>query len=444
MASGAERATNEVRRALGGRRLIWFGTRGEDGEGIEGIPEFAGCFSLIAPLRREGRSYEVEVCLEEMRGARPDTYTYELDLDRSGEALEFRRGMLGWAREPCVVMTYGSTGLVSSLAYSMAETVTLAGPLNERQSAFNHKPWVERGLASRGVRGVEWRYVSIEHPAVVKELVAREPRVLRANRTAGGVGLALARCEEDVGRFWAEREDPFVAVAPLVEGTPVNFSGCVFGDGSVRLHPASVQLIGIPSCTTQRFGYCGNDFGALAGLVGEEQLGQIDLMGREIGAWLYEERYLGAFGVDAIVSGDTVLFTELNPRFQGSSALSAAVARELGAPDLYLDHLAASLGLAAPSGGLSIPEWTARQPALSRVVVHNTAPQSVIREGAAALPRTHSDVDVSQLAEGLPVEPGGALFGLTMPRPVTGTGFELDSETERLIGSLGATFGPAA
>lgn len=442
--SGVVQARREVRRAIGGRRLIWFGTRGEDAEGLGEIPELAGSFALIAPLRHKGQSYEIQVCLEELRGARPDTYTYELDLDRSEEARAFRREMLHSVREPCVIMTYGSSALVSALAFSMASTVTVAGPFNERQIAFHHKPWVECALADRGIRGVQWQYVAYEHQATIKDLVAREPHVLRASRTAGGVGLALARDEDDVDRFWSERTDPFVAVAPLVEGTPINFSGCVFADGSVRLHPASVQLIGIPSCTDQPFGYCGNDFGALAGLLTEEHLGQIDRMGRQIGSWLHGERYLGAFGVDAIVAGGAAVFTELNPRFQGSSALTATIARELDVSDLYTDHLAASLGLAAPSSGLSIAEWAKRQPALSRVVVHNTAPARVIGKAAEVLTHAKAEADVSQLAKMLPVDPGGALYCLTMRRSVTHTGFELDLAAERLIASLCVRFAPVA
>lgn len=45
-----------------------------------------------------------------------------------------------------------------------------------------------------------------------------------------------------------------------------------------------------------------------------------------------------------------IYFTEVNPRFQGSSALSAEIAGELGVPDLLLEHLAASLGLEPATG----------------------------------------------------------------------------------------------
>ncbi len=438
---GGERARRAVRDALGGRRLIWFGTRGEDVEPLEALPELAGTIALTAPPR--SGPHEVDLCLEGLRGSRPDTYRYELDEDRSEAALAFQRGLLEAVRDPCVLITYGSTEFVSAVAFAMDGALTLAGPLKARQAAFGHKPWVERSLARHGVRVIDWRYLAVQDRAAVAELAAREPQVLRATRTAGGVGLALARTAADVERQWPEGGDLFVAAAPLLAGAPINFSGCVFADGAVRLHPASVQLIGIASCTEQRFGYCGNDFGAISRLLDRRRLDELDALGHQVGSWLHRERYLGAFGIDAIAADDGIVFTELNPRFQGSSALSARIAQELGVPDLYCDHLAASLGLAAPPGDLSIAAWAAHQPDLSRVVVRNTGPGPLALTVRPGTELTDA-AELSQLPTAVPVEPGGALGSLTLRRSVTASGFELDAATERLVASLRSVFGPAA
>lgn len=230
-----------------------------------------------------------------------------------------------------------------------------------------------------------------------------------------------------------------MAIAPFLSGVPINFSGCVFADGTVRLHPASVQLIGIPSCTTRAFGYCGNDFGQLPERFGKATLDRIDSLGRRVGAWLYQERYLGAFGVDAIVADGEVLFTEVNPRLQGSSAVSALIARQLGSSDLFLDHLAASLGLAPVGSGFSIGEWAALQPAISHVVPHNVSPAPLAR--GSEPPTVPAGGSISQLAaRGLPVDPGGALCCATLPRSVTESGFELHADVETLVRSLKAMF----
>lgn len=436
--------TRAIRSALGGRRLIWFGIRGEDGEALAGLPELAGSCSIVAPLGGDGAGpgarYDVDVCLERLRGARPDLDRYDVDLDPGEAAREFGRRMLAAVGKRCVVMTYRPSALVSALAFSMADTMTLAGPLNDRQTAFEHKPWVERSLAARGVRGIGWRYVADEHRGEAKRMLARGPHVLRASHASGGVGIVLARTEEDVDRLWPAQQDAFVAVAPFLDGVPINLSGCVFDDGSVRLHPPSVQLIGIGSCTDRAFGYCGNDFGGLYDRFGDAVLARVDALGRTVGRWLHEERYRGAFGVDAIVSGDEAIFTEVNARFQGSSALSSTIARELDVPDLFLDHLAAMLGLAPLSAGLSIEAWARRQPALSRIVVHNTADVPCARAQDAPPPALPADAAVAQLAHDLPVDPGGTLCCVTLRRSVTATGFALDPDAELLVDALRAPF----
>ena len=47
----------------------------------------------------------------------------------------------------------------------------------------------------------------------------------------------------------------------LADAVSVNVGAVVFPGGTVAVHPASIQLIGIEPCTSRRFGYCGNDFG---------------------------------------------------------------------------------------------------------------------------------------------------------------------------------------
>jgi hypothetical protein len=264
--------------------------------------------------------------------------------------------------------------------------------------------------------------------------------VIRAARTSGGVGLTLARDPRQVAHSWPEGADKFVAVAPFVPGLPVNFSGCVFTDGTVRLHPLSLQLVGVPACTSRPFGYCGNDFGAATAAVGAEELHALDGMGRAIGGWLHREGYRGAFGVDAIATEGKALFTEMNPRFQGSSVLSARIARELDVPDLFLDHVSACLGLPQVGPELSLAEWTVRQSAVARFVVHNEASESLRASGEGkALP---GEVEYSQSPRNLPVDPGGSLGCVTLGRSVTANGTELDGAATTLAKTVREGFVP--
>ena len=141
--------------------------------------------------------------------------------------------------------------------------------------------------------------------------------------------------------------EAFVSVAPfLSDAVPVNVGATAWHDG-VTVHYPSVQLIGIPECVTRRFGYCGNDFG-LAKDLDRAILDQIESATVTIGNWLRSYGYRGTFGVDFLVHDGVLLFTEINPRFQGSTHASCKLAIDAGESCLMLEHLAAIMGMPAP------------------------------------------------------------------------------------------------
>jgi hypothetical protein len=432
----AEERIEQVRAALRGRALFWFGIRGEDAQSLLAVPEFAGSFAITAPLRSASLAADRNVTQEAFAGHRVDLDEYDLDLDASPAADAFRVALAEATNEPCVLLAYRPSGFVSSLAYSRNETVEVAAMFVRRQSAFEHKPWVETALAHRGVRMPRWRYVSREQVGRIGRLLADGPLILRANSSSGGVGIARVDHLDVIDELWPTRPDHFAAVSPeLTDAVPVNVGGCVFADGTVRLHPPSVQLIGVPALTHRPFGYCGNDFDAIRRL-SEGALAALDAMTREVGAWLHEERYLGAFGLDALVRGDEVTFLEVNPRFQGSTALGADLALELGEPSLYLDALAAHLGLVSGGAGRHLGWWAEHQDARSHLVVHRRPedPAGTDRANATRLRELGSRLT---LRPGVPtVDVGGVIGRLVVEGAVTTTGFDLTGEAPVDIGIL--------
>lgn len=433
-------ALTQVRRALDGRRLIWFGIRGEDGEALLALPEFQASYAITAPVRSGSLDERSNVTLERIRGTRPDLDCHDIDLDLSDAATEFRRALLREVAGSCVVMTYRPAACVSALAFSMSGTMQLAGLFKDRQVAFEHKPWVETSLAERGVQTLGWQYVPDEDRGRVRRMLSSGPVVLRASRRSGGVGVARLDDEDTLDESWPSERDAFVAAAPyLADSVPVNVSGCVFPNAEVRAHPPSVQLVGLPSCTDRPFGYCGNDFAA-PGAFEPDTLERLDEMLRTVGHWLFEERYLGAFGVDALVQEGRVVFTEVNARFQGSSAMSALIATEMDVPDLFTDHLTATLGLNPVHPGLSLATWAREQPPRSHVVAHSTARELLEWRPSDASARLPGGARTAQLPWETPVEPGATLFRLTMSRAVTHTGFEIDDETEAAVAAMRRQF----
>ncbi len=403
--------------------LIWFGIRGEDGAPLLALDAFGASFSLTAKVGSATFDRTHDVTLEELSDVRVDLDRYDLDLDPSAAADAFRNALLSMVSTDCVLVTYRPSAFTSGLAFSMEDALTLAGMYKDRQRAFEHKPWVETQLARRGIRTLDWTYVADSRRSLAVRKLEDGPLVLRTSRDSGGVGIALVRTPEDLEERWPDQNDQFVAIARYLEDTiPVNLSGCVFADGSVSCHPPSVQLIGIESMTTRRFGYCGNDFGLVKDLT-PSALDGLHAVLLVVGGWLHEERYLGAFGVDALVRGDEVMFTEVNARMQGSTSLSAQIAQRLDLPDLVLDHVAASLQLTMGYRSPTVREWVSMQPDLSHLVVHNVSD--------AALINVAGDPDVTgnerwTLDPGdVSVDQGGVLGRLVWRDRITDDGFSI-------------------
>ena len=215
---------------------------------------------------------------------------------------------------------------------------------------------------------------------------------------------------------------------------PVNIGATVWHDGVTMRHP-SVQLIGISECTTRPFGYCGNDFGQAAELEAGT-LDAIEAAVQTIGRWLRRYDYLGTFGVDFLVHDGVPLFTEINPRFQGSSHASSQLSSEAGESCLFLDHLAAMLGHGAPQSR-SLRQTAREVPAFAHLVVHWTRPSAVVDStllvSALQAQPAHCRTDVVT-KPGVITDSGGVVARTTARAQMTSTGFDLAEPWRSLVG----------
>lgn len=392
------RFIERIQDRLGHQKLIWVGTRGHDAIGLMDIPQFSEVYAIVAPLGSV--SVSVDVALEQATKKRVDLDTYTIDRDRSPEAIEFRHRLLDTLNEPVAIAAYRSLALLSSISYPRSNFVTYLGMFHERQATFEHKPWVETQLQRAGVNVIPWRYFAREDSRrLEEELIAQRVLVLRANRSDGGAGLRAMEGDQEIPLQLSRYADGFLAAAPLLEPhIPLNASACIFRDGAITIHPPSMQLIGIEQCTRRRFGYCGNDFGAVRELEEDLVAAFAELIART-GRWLHSEGYIGAFGVDAMVYDGRVFLTEINPRFQGSSALCARIDREADRPDLYSCHIAAMLDLPSPPTR-KLHEIVADQPDYAQIVVHNRTPGSIRMD-----PKKHGRTELaSEIAPGYDIE----------------------------------------
>jgi hypothetical protein len=451
IAGGAGRVTRETARrrisdALEGRRLIYFGTRGEDAEAIADLPELVASFGIIA--RHKKRSSITGVSLEQLTGVRVDLDAHDIDEDPHAEGIdELRRMLLRTLSRPTALFTYRPSTFVSAVTFARKDKCRYIGMFKDHQAAFEHKPWVETQVAALGIAHIPWTYVSDEEQLDTLRFLEEGPAMLRRSRTSGGVGLARLDEPGQLQRLWPEQDEAYVSVAPYIDAAmPINVAAVVW-ENDVTLHPASLQLIGVPSLTGRPFGYCGNDFGAIGDLE-RERVDEIEVAVRRIGRWLGTHGYRGAFGVDFLIDQRGVpLFTEVNARFQGSTHASCQISLEEGESCVMLDHLAALLGLEAP-GSRPLWEQARNIGRFAHFVVHAPNPDPERLDVGSLVDTLHRETATSRIdivaRPDVVTHPGAAIARVTVRDRLTRTGFDLADPWDGLVRSAPARAVPQA
>jgi hypothetical protein len=156
---------------------------------------------------------------------------------------------------------------------------------------------------------------------------------------------------------------------------------------AVLLGEASLQVIGQPSLTNLSFGWCGNDFSGCH--LHEHELEQMQAIQTRVGDWLGELciggqcGFRGIFGIDFISDGQNVYFTEINPRFLGTTALMADRQQELGRIPTSFLHMVPFLPDTTVDQEF-VEEYNARIESLdvSQLCLHNVAGEDMVVEAA--------------------------------------------------------------
>jgi hypothetical protein len=411
---------------LGHRRLVWAGIRGADAEPLADLPQFEAAYTIINAYSRrpsvDGMAYE------DLTGVRVDLEIWDIDAHLDAEATAtFRRAMLQVLSVPSALLPYRPSSFLSAIWFARRNRCLNLGLFGGHQAAFEHKPWVETSIAALGVRTIPWTYVADEEQLRTEEMLRQGALILRRSRTSGGEGIVRVDDAGQVRLQWPHVAEAFVSVAPYLEGgIPINVGATVWHDG-VTVHYPSVQLIGIQECVTRPFGYCGNDYGLVKDL-DPRVLDQIEASTVAIGKWLQSYGYLGTFGVDFLVHDGVPLFTEINPRFQGSTHASCQLAIDAGESCLMLEHLAALRRIDAPPQR-PVRELAAEAPPLAHFVVHWTGDQAEHLD-PSPLVRLAMGTGRAIRAEvltrpGLLTSRGAAVARIVCRESVTRTGYEL-------------------
>jgi ATP-grasp domain len=419
---------------LGTRDLVWFGTRGDDADGVADVANLASSFSIIAQYR--SRATVAGYALERHSGLRVDLDVHDIDEDPFVAPIgKLRRELLDALATPSVIFTYRPSTFLSAVCFARQGRATYLGMFKDHQAAFEHKPWVESAIGGLKLPRIPWRYVADSEQSAVLAMFRTGPIVLRRSHSSGGTGVVLVNDPHELAQAWPTQDEAFVSVAPFIpDALPVNVGAVVWDDG-VTVDLPSMQLIGLSELTPRQFGYCGNDFAA-AKTFSDDLLDAIEENTALIGRWMGDLGYRGAFGVDYLVQNDVPLFVEVNPRFQGSTHASSRLARVMGESCIMTDHLSALLHH-GPGPRRPLARRVRDCPDLSHIVVHTTESpvgpvdsHGLARRMSSAMGYAHADViHPPELDCAL----GAAIGRFTFRRSVTSTGFDLAPDLKELV-----------
>jgi hypothetical protein len=252
---------------------------------------------------------------------------------------------------------------------------------------LNRRTWVRRQLKALGVPVIPGSEVRLD-PAMFEPLVQRHglPLVVSLDQSAAGSGLHLIHDEADFRAVAEAHRGTAAAVMQYINGRSLSMAA-VRSDTGTLLGEPSHQIIGQPALTNLSFGWCGNDFSG--SLLQEHEIEQMRAMQLRIGAWLGglsvdgRTGFRGIFGIDYISDGRQVYFTEINPRFLGTTALMADREQELGRIPVSFLHMVPFL----PSVTVDeefVEEYNDSSPSLdvAQLCLHNVAGEDVVVESS--------------------------------------------------------------
>jgi hypothetical protein len=155
---------------------------------------------------------------------------------------------------------------------------------------------------------------------------------------SGATTFFISSAADFRGRADAIAAVPEVKIMRRIRCRPLTIEGCVTRHGTL-VGPLMAELIGFPSLTPHRGGWCGNEMAPQRlGTDLRQRAQQATLaMGRE----LRRVDYRGYFGLDFLLDQDSgaLYLGELNPRITGATALTSQAALDAGSVPLLLYHL---------------------------------------------------------------------------------------------------------
>ncbi|MFA5856148.1 MAG: ATP-grasp domain-containing protein [Candidatus Pacearchaeota archaeon] len=224
------------------------------------------------------------------------------------------------------------------------------------------------------------------------------PFFIQFNDAASGSGSFLINNQNNFLEVLERFNNQPAIFMKFINGKSLNMNLVRTNNFTVLSEP-SFQIIGDSGCTTRRFGYCGNDFN-IESKINENELNQIDSIALNVGDWVGSQGYRGVFGIDFISDGKNVYFTEVNPRFQGSTALLTDQHLEIGKLPLTMFHLVPFLeDVSIIPSSLKEYNQDRRNIKASQILIHNTLGRDCILKSSLS-PGRYSFVNNKLIYQG--------------------------------------------
>jgi len=323
------------RPSLRRKSIVWIGSRAGDYKNID----FAMPSGVIST--RYGKDTIKIAENYELVSAERKTKVRE---DSGMEQLEpfLRRSLRAYKDRELFIIAYHSTPKLEEIASEFPNFKVLNSP-HSLKVKLDEKNFTRKSLSKIGVTTIPFIESNLnrgDYDAAKGNFGL--PFFLQMNVAWSGFGSFIINNSEDFERVLDENEGKEVSFMPFLKNAKsLNINAVRTANYNV-FSGLSFQIIGEPNCINKRFGYCGNDFN-IAGKLSVSEKRQVKEMIRKIGNWLGEQGYRGLYGLDLMSDGKNVYYTEINPRFQGSTSLFTDQQIENKMIPLTLFHLTAYL-----------------------------------------------------------------------------------------------------
>lgn len=319
-----------------GEKPWWVGVRASDVEGIEGL--FAGAVSIVGSFS-EGKICGMSV--EEELGRRldhNDPTNEPLIADHVDRILE---SIL--ARSPKARFLFQD-----QLCFSSADELWRIAVHNNPRgllASLNDKG-IARSIFSRHVItvGSTMMFAADLSYATLREMFKSERFVVQIPESAGGHGSFLVDSETSVAAIRTLGTAHVVVSEYRAALIPMNSHVVIFAD-KVLVLPPSGQLVRATGDGRLLYGGC--DFSLHSRLTaGTRTLIRETCL--KLGDVLRRAGYRGVAGLDYLVGEDKLLFVEVNPRFQASTAHLNRALLGWQLPSIHELHMGAFKGIPSP------------------------------------------------------------------------------------------------